>query len=138
MQLDSFYPVICTAKVAETSAFYIEHFGFTHTFEADWYVSLQHIEQPQYQLAVIDHTHPTVPENFRKPVQGLILNFEVQDVDAEYQRLIKEVGLPAHVDLRSEDFGMRHFITSDPSGVMIDVITLIPPSADFAKQYVEG
>ncbi|MEM8535184.1 MAG: VOC family protein [Chloroflexota bacterium] len=138
MQLDSFYPVICTAKVAETSTFYIEHFGFTRTFEADWYVSLQHTEKPQYQLAVVDHTHPTIPEGFRKPVQGLILNFEVQDVDAEYQRLIKEVGLPAHVDIRSEYFGQRHFITSDPSGVMIDVITMIPPSEEFAKQYVKG
>ena len=35
----------------------------------------------------------------------------------------------------TEDFGQRHFITADPNGVLIDVITPTPPSAEFAAQY---
>ncbi len=135
MQLTSFYPVICTKLVRETSDFYITHLGFAETFVADWYVSLHLPDHPDYQLAILDHTHPTIPAGFRQPVQGLLLNFEVDDVDAEYARLIQQAGLPLHLDIRSEDFGQRHFITSDPSGVLIDVITVIPPSAEFAAQY---
>jgi hypothetical protein len=65
---------------------------------------------------------------------GLILNFEVEDVDSEYERL-RDAGLPLHLEIRSEDFGQRHFITSDPNGVLIDVIMVIPPSEEFAAQY---
>jgi uncharacterized glyoxalase superfamily protein PhnB len=90
-----------------------------------------------FELAILDSNHETIPEAFRTGVKGLILNFEVDDVDAEYERLIRTNKLPLHLDIRSEDFGQRHFITSDPSGVLIDVITVIPPTEDFSSQYVE-
>ena len=76
-------------------------------------------------------------DGYRKPVQGLLLNFEIDDVDAEYVRL-KAAGLPILRDIKSEDFGQRHFITHDPAGVMIDVIKVIPPTAEFAVQYADG
>lgn len=76
-------------------------------------------------------------DGYRKPVQGLLLNFEIDDVDAEYARL-KAAGLPILRDIKSEDFGQRHFITHDPAGVMIDVIKVIPPTAEFAAQYADG
>lgn len=126
MNLSSFYPVLCTANVGETSDFYRTYFGFETTFEADWYVSLRRPEAPFYELAILDHTHPTIPAKFRAPVQGLLLNFEVADVDAEYRRLVEQHNLPVHLALRDETFGQRHFIIVDPSGVLIDVITPIP------------
>jgi catechol 2,3-dioxygenase-like lactoylglutathione lyase family enzyme len=122
--------------VAATRDFYVQHFGFALTFDSDWYVSLKLVEHArQYELAIVDYRHPTMPEPFRRPVQGLILNFEVEDVDAEYERLITQARLPLHKELRSEDFGQRHFITADPNGVLLDVITVIPPSGGFAAQY---
>ena len=133
MNLTSFYPVIATTKVAESRDFYTGLLGFEVTFEADWYVSLR---RGSYELALLDHTHPTIPEGFRQPVQGLVLNFEVEDVDAQWQRLVVEHGLKAELELRDEDFGQRHFIVADPSGVLIDVITPIEPSSEFAAQYV--
>jgi catechol 2,3-dioxygenase-like lactoylglutathione lyase family enzyme len=132
MQLSSFYPVIGTRHVSESKDFYTKHFGFLVTFEADWYVSLK---RDNYELAILDYTHPTVPENYRKSVQGLILNFEVEDVDAEYEQIIKKNKLPVALDIRSEAFGQRHFITVDPNGVLIDVITVIPATGEFAGQY---
>ncbi len=137
MQLTSFYPVLATTSVEETAAFYIAHFGFEVTFTADWYVSLRHPGQPHYELAVLEAGHPTIPAAFREPVRGLLLNFEVADVDAEYARLITGAGLPLHRELRSEPFGQRHFITADPSGVLIDVITVIPPDPTFAAAFGE-
>ena len=53
-----------------------------------------------------------------------------------YERL-RTTGLPIHLELRSEDFGQRHFITADPNGVLIDVIKVIPPSAEYATHYDE-
>ena len=135
MQLTSFYPVLATANVEETAAFYVAHFGFAVTFEADWYISLRYPAPPHYELAILDAQHPTIPTAFRTPVRGLILNFEVADVDAEYARLISGAGLPLHLDLRSEPFGQRHFITADPSGVLLDIITVIPPDPTFAAAF---
>jgi catechol 2,3-dioxygenase-like lactoylglutathione lyase family enzyme len=132
MILNSFYPVICTPRLAASLEFYTTWFGFETTFEADWYVSLRRPEPPHDELALLDYMHETLPEPYRAPVRGLLLNFEVSDVDAEYDRLVRRGGLEAQLPLRSEAFGQRHFIVADPNGVLIDVITPIPPSAEFA------
>jgi hypothetical protein len=65
---------------------------------------------------------------------GVLLSFEVDDVDAQYDRL-KTAGVTLVLDIRDEDFGQRHFMVTDPNGVMIDVIKAIPSSAEFAAQY---
>ncbi|MBB4346598.1 VOC family protein [Aliirhizobium cellulosilyticum] len=134
MKAVSYYPVIMTKDVTGTAAFYTRHFGFEALFTADWYVHLQSKESEHVTLAILDGSHDTIPEGARGQVSGLLLNFEVEDVDAVYERL-KAAGLPIRLDLRDEDFGQRHFITADPNGVLIDIIKPIPPSAEFAAQY---
>jgi uncharacterized glyoxalase superfamily protein PhnB len=134
MKTTSYYPVIMTDDVAGTAAFYRAHFGCMPLFEADWYVHLQSSEDPAVNLAILDFRHETVPEKARKPAQGMILNFEVEDPDAVYANAQK-AGLPILVSLRDEAFGQRHFITEDPNGVLIDVIKPIPPSEEFASGY---
>jgi catechol 2,3-dioxygenase-like lactoylglutathione lyase family enzyme len=134
MKLTSYYPVICTAVLAETRAFYETHFDFAPAFESDWYVHLTSRSDSRVHLAIMDHTHPTIPEGYRKPVQGLLLNFEVEDVDAVYARM-QAAGLDVRQSLRDEVFGQRHFILADPSGMLVDVIKPIPPSAEFAANY---
>lgn len=136
MRLTSLYPVICTARLKESRDFYTRLLGFSTTFEADWYISLRHPGEVGYELALLDHTHPTLPEDYRTPAQGLLLNFEVEDVDAEWHRLVTREKLRPLLDLRTEDFGQRHFIVADPNGVLIDVITPIAPTAEYAEQYV--
>ena len=132
MNLSSFYPVICTTRVPETRDFYVEYFGFESVFDAGWYVSLRRDGNPAYELAILDSNHETLPASFRNPIQGLLLNFEVDDVDAEYARLVEIHGLTPLMPVQSEEFGQRHFILSDPSGVLVDVITEIPPTGEFA------
>ena len=46
--------------------------------------------------------------------------------------------MPVLLPLRDEAFGQRHFITSDPNGVLIDIIKPIPPSGEFVAQYEAG
>lgn len=134
MKVTQYYPVLQTNDVAGTAAFYQTHFGFQPAFAADWYVHLKSTADPSVNLAILDGNHETVPAAGRGNSAAVILNFEVADAAAEYDRLSK-AGLPMLKPLIDEDFGQRHFITADPNGVLIDIITPIPPSADFAAQY---
>lgn len=137
MKVTSYYPVVMTGEVDATARFYETHFGFRRAFSADWYVHLQSESDPSVNLAVLDGSHETIPAPARgQTVGGLLLNFEVEDVDGEYARL-KAAGLPILLDIRDEDFGQRHFITRGPNGVLIDMIKPIPPSAAFLAQYAE-
>jgi catechol 2,3-dioxygenase-like lactoylglutathione lyase family enzyme len=135
MKTTSYYPVLMTAHLAETAAFYRRHFDMKPLFEADWYVHLQAAQDHRVNLGLVDASHASVPASARgRGAGGLLLNFEVDDVDAVHARLAAE-GLPMLVSLRDEDFGQRHFITQDPNGVLIDVIKPIPPSAAHAASY---
>jgi catechol 2,3-dioxygenase-like lactoylglutathione lyase family enzyme len=134
VKVTSYYPVIMTADVAGTAAFWQAHFGFVPLFSADWYVHLQLESDPSVNLAVLDGQHNTIPEVGRGRVSGLLLNFEVEDPDAVHDRL-QAACLPILLPLRDEAFGQRHFITSDPNGVLIDIIKPIPPSGEFVAQY---
>ena len=134
MKTTSYYPVIQTDEVSKTADFYRTHFRFDTKFEADWYVHLRSSEDPSVNLAILQYDHETIPEEARRRTTGLILNFEVEKVDAEYERA-QSGGLPILKALRDEAFGQRHFITKDPNGVLIDVIQPIPPSEEFAADF---
>ena len=120
--------------VAGTAAFYQRHFGFVALFSSDWYVHLQLHGDAAVNLAILDGQHDTIPATGRGRAAGLLLNFEVEDVDAVHERLAA-AGLPILLSLRDEEFGQRHFITADPNGVLIDVIKPIPPSEAFLADY---
>ncbi len=137
MKTTSYYPVLMTGDVAGTTAFYVEHFRFAPLFESDWYVHLQSAEDKRVNLGVVQGDHETIPEAGRGRAAGLLINFEVRDPDAVYERVVA-AGLPILRTLRDEPFGQRHFITRDPNGVLIDVIKPIPPSEEFLAQYAQG
>jgi uncharacterized glyoxalase superfamily protein PhnB len=138
MKTTSYYPVIQTEDVTGTAAFYQRHFRFNALFASDWYVHLQSSEDTGVNLAILDCRHETIPGPARgQPARGVILNFEVEDPDAEYDAA-RAAGLPIHVPLRDEPFGQRHFITADPNGVLIDVIRPIPLSPEYEQQFANA
>lgn len=134
MKITGYYPVLLVDDVAASAAFYQSHFGFKSLFTSDWYIHLQQADHPNVNLAFVSRTHETVPEGSRKSAAGMLINFEVDNPDEIYDRL-RAAGVPILRTLRDEDFGQRHFIVTDPNGVMIDVIKPIPPSAEYAAQY---
>jgi uncharacterized glyoxalase superfamily protein PhnB len=131
------YPVILTGDVAGTAAFYQRHLCFEPLFFSDWYVHLQSSENRRVNLAIVDGDHETVAPAGRGRAAGIILNFEVRDVDAEYEKAVA-AGLPILWPLCDEEFGQRHFVTADPNGVMIDIIKPIPPSTAFVARYPQA
>ena len=136
MKLTQYYPVIQTQDVAGTSAFFQEHFQIATAIESDWYVHLQSTVDPKVNLAVLDADHETIPERGRGVTRGMILNFEVDDVDTVHERL-RDSGLAIVKPLQDEVFGQRHFIVADPNGILIDVVKPIPPAPEFVAQYAE-
>ena len=137
MAITSYYPVLATADVPATARFYETMFGFVPRYVSEWYVHLGHSEHETVALAVVAKDHETVPPSGRVPAQGLLVNIEVDNVDAEYGRLMR-AGAEIVVPLKDEPFGQRHFIVRAPDGVLVDVITPIPPTAEFVAAYVTG
>lgn len=138
MKSTQYYPVLMTDRVAETARYYEQHFRFTRLFDSDWYVHLQSVEDAGVNLAILDGDHATIPQAARGGrASGVLLNFEVADASAEYQRVLDQ-GLDVQLALRDEAFGQRHFIVKDPNGVLIDVIQPIAPDEAFLAQYAAG
>ena len=135
MTVSSFYPVLMSRDVAAASGFYQRVIGFEVTFECEWYVSLK---LGGFELAILAHDHATIPEAYRALPSGVILNLEVDDVDAVFHRLVGEGGLDPVLPLRDEDFGQRHFIVAAPDGVLLDVIQPIPPAAAYVDAFPGG
>lgn len=133
MKTNSFYPVIMTNEIKKCSRFFIKHFDFTTTFEADWYISL--IDDNNNELAFLDYTHETIPSGFGLLQNGLLLNFEVDNVDKHYARLKKDLQNKIKLDIKSESFGQRHFIIEAPGKVLVDVIQVIEASDEYKINY---
>ncbi|MFE0748482.1 VOC family protein [Gordonia sp. NPDC058843] len=133
MTITSVYPVLMSQDVASASAFYQRVLGFEVTFSADWYVSMR---TGVFELALVDASHPTIPDGHRRQATGLLVNVEVDDVDGLYGRLTGEHGLRPILELRDEDFGQRHFIVEGPDGVLLDCIQPTTPVGEFADAYV--
>ena len=132
MAVSSFYPVLMSQNVSAAASFYRDLLGFESTFETDWYVSLR---LGHFELAILAHDHATVPQQHRALPQGILLNLEVDDVDALHDQVVERAGLEPLLPLRNEDFGQRHTIFAAPDGVLLDLIQPIEPSAEFAQAY---
>jgi catechol 2,3-dioxygenase-like lactoylglutathione lyase family enzyme len=128
MRATGFYPLLQVADVEASASFYETHLGFERVFSSNWYVQLRSTSTPAIELAVIAHDHETIPASSRGLTQGLILSFEVEDAAIEAARLAA-AGVPIIQPLRDEVFGQRHVIAIDPDGVLLDLITPIPPDA---------
>lgn len=116
--ITSVYPVLVSDDVARTADFFCEHFEFKVVFATEWYVSLRACEQ---ELAVLDVGHPTVPDGHDVTARGVLVNIEVDDVDALAHRLVL-AQVPVVRELRTEEFGQRHVIVLAPGNVLVDVI----------------
>lgn len=123
------YPLLHVRDVPASSRFYQDHFGFEAVFESDWYVQLRGGAKGQ-ELALITFDHETIPPEARQPTANLILSFEVEDAAAAAARL-EQAGVTIVQPLRDEVFGQRHFIATDPNGILLDVITPIEPDPDW-------
>lgn len=130
MQTSSLYPLLQVSDVEATARFYEAMLGFTRIFSSDWYVQLRAASEHPFEIALIGQDHDSIPEPARGPSKNVILSFYVDDAAAEYARL-SGTGLTMVQPLRDEVFGQRHFIATDPNGILIDIITPIEPDPEW-------
>ena len=118
---------VITSKLQESRTFYTDVLQFTVKFESDWYLLLSCPNNPSSEIAFLAPNHPTQSSLFQKPYggSGTWFTYEVANVEEEYER-IKKLGVEIAFDLKTEEWGDRHFAIIDPNGVAIDILSHNP------------
>ena len=127
--MTNIFPAICADDVAATRDFYVDLFGFDVIFDSGWYVQLAVCDDETRQVGIVERNHETVPEGYRERAAGVLISIEVDNVDDIHDKAVA-AGHPILRSLCNEDFGQRHFITRDPAGTLVDVITPIEASPE--------
>jgi catechol 2,3-dioxygenase-like lactoylglutathione lyase family enzyme len=116
---------VITEKVQESKDFYVRLFDCEIVYEGEggWIVLLQ---QGSSEIAFMKPELESQAAIFRPAFQGQGLWFavDVDDVDAQYQRLTA-MGVPIEAPMRDEPWGDRHFVVVDPNGIGVDVVQRI-------------
>ncbi len=115
---------IITDKLEETKSFYVDKLGFSILWEADWFILLA-TPNGADTISFLVPNHPTQELlNFRKPFNGngIYLTIEVENVDLYFEEL-KKTGIDIALNIRSEEWGDRHFAVIDPNNIGIDFVT---------------
>ena len=131
-----FFPVMTTTKLIECRNFYMQYFGFIVVFEADWYIQL--VSETGIQLGFLQPNHPTQPDFLQAAYggSGLIYSFEVSDVDQEYEKF-KKSKMAILFQIKTEEWGQRHFMIKDPSGMVVDVVQHAEPTDEYKEKYID-
>jgi catechol 2,3-dioxygenase-like lactoylglutathione lyase family enzyme len=107
---------------AASAAFAKEHLGFEEAMAADGFVSLTRPDAG-FNLVFLRMGLPTFkPAALAgRRADGLLVVFVVDDVDAEYERLVGE-GVEITTPIETEEWGERYFQVTDPCGVVIQLV----------------
>ncbi|EDY80393.1 glyoxalase family protein [Verrucomicrobiia bacterium DG1235] len=122
--------------IGATRDFYVKHFGFQAVFDASCYVHLSR-EIGGEQIGLMAATAEAGQAEFESATtgQGVWISLEVEDVDAEYERL-KGEGLVFRESPADQPWGERTCVTSDPNGVLIYVSQPNGKMDESLKQFV--
>jgi catechol 2,3-dioxygenase-like lactoylglutathione lyase family enzyme len=122
MAVTRLLPNICTDRMEETRDFYVNLLGFVvGTVHPGWYIQLVSPTDPRLQLGIVRRDAEFTPKAFQRPADGVIISVQVDDVDAVHAAAAKR-GFQIAQALRTEDFGMRHFMVVDPNGLLVNVL----------------
>jgi uncharacterized glyoxalase superfamily protein PhnB len=119
--MNSLFPLVLTERLESAATFYRSLFGFEIVAQLEWYVQLHHPENEAIQIAFIAPDHDSVPASHHRSPQGILITVDVADATAVRERAAK-AGHPIVVELQDEPWGQRHFMTEDPTGLLVDVV----------------
>ena len=131
----SSFPVFTVKDLDAAKSFYTENLGFDIVFSAEWYIHL--VSKSGIQVGFLLPDQPTQPPIFQNPYigEGVIFSLEVEDADAAFA-VAKSKKLNIVLELRSEDWGQRHFCIQDPNGVYLDIVQSFEPTEEYRSDYV--
>jgi len=128
MKANQLSAAFTTDKVEETRDFYVEYFDAEVTFDCGWYVNLEF----GTESSTLQFMSPQQPEHQLSNGAGLIYNFAVDNVDAEYERLTN-AGLTPIVPLEDHPWGDRGFGVQDPNGITLYLYSEREPDESFKR-----
>ncbi|MFF5174796.1 VOC family protein [Micromonospora sp. NPDC000089] len=116
--------------VPAAAAFAQQHFGFREEMSADGFVSLAR-DGVAFNLIFLRTGLETLqPEILkRQRAQGILVVFEVDDIDAEYAR-IQGADVPVTTEIQTEPWGERFFQITDPNGVIYQFVQWVHAPAE--------
>lgn len=131
----SSFTVFIVEDLSAAKSFYTENLGFEVVFSGDWYIHL--VAQSGVQVGFMLPDQPTQPPIFQEPHsgKGVIFSLEVEDVDAAFAEA-RSKSLPIVFELKSEDWGQRHFCVQDPNGLYVDIVQSFEPTEEYQSDYV--
>lgn len=122
-------PCFVTKDVDACRDFYQRHFSAKAIFDCGWYLNFRiggggpSIQFMQPQEGMVEYG-----------AEGVMLNFRVDDVDAEYARLVSE-GVALAMPLEDHPWGDRGFSIIDPIGTSLYIYSDREPSDEFRQYY---
>jgi len=131
----SSFPVFIVKDLDAARSFYTENFGFDVVFSGDWYIHL--VSKSGVQVGFLLPDQPTQPTIFQGSYsgEGVIFSLEVENADAAFATA-KSKSLQVVLELRSEDWGQRHFSIQDPNGIYLDIVQSFEPTEEYRSDYV--
>ena len=119
--INNLFLVTITDQLDSCKDFYTEYFAFEVIFEAEWYIQLRN--ESGIEIAFMLPDLESQPDFLHEPFsgKGVIFSFEVDDAKVEYDR-IKDSGVPVIYHLKDEEWGQRHFMITDPAGMIVDIV----------------
>lgn len=130
MKIKSLSTAFTTDKVEASRDFYVQYFGAKVIFDCGWYVNLQ----VDNESSTLQFMSPQQPQHQLSNSAGLMYNFSVADVDAEYKRLTA-AGLDVIVPLEDHPWGDRGFAIHDPNGISLYIYSEREPDEEFRQYY---
>ncbi|NTV05261.1 MAG: glyoxalase [Chlorobiaceae bacterium] len=129
MKTSELSPCFVTKDIDACRDFYLRHVSAKAVFDCGWYISLRigrdgpsiQFIQPQEGMAEFNG-------------QGVMLNFRVDNVDAEHARLLG-AGVKPAMPLEDHPWGDRGFSIIDPIGTSLYIYSDREPSDEFKRYY---
>ncbi len=136
MKFSRFAPMLLCSDISATKAYYVECLELQVNADIGWFVGLQKPpgQLPAFEMSLCTADHSSLPPDCRSPSQGLVLAFEVADLEGSLQTL-KEQKVTILEEPRDELWGQRHFFAAAPDGVVLDIFTSIPPDPEWMKAH---
>ncbi len=117
MKIRRVVPNISTDRIEESRAFYTGFLGFEVAMDMGFIVTLVSPDNPTAQVSLVKGP---VPAAGQTPVASITI--EVADVDALHEQAVARA-LPIVYPLTNEPWGVRRFAVTDPSGVIVNVMS---------------
>jgi len=127
--------LICS-DMEQSKAFYTRHLGLEINADIGWFVGLQKIDRPreEFEMSLCETGHSSLPQAINRPTDGLVLAFEVDDVDKTFAAF-QDAGVEILAELVNEPWGQRHFFAAAPDGVALDIFQNCPPDPEWMKAH---